>query len=221
MTAIAHRLPVRIHPDLGRASRRVVRQHVVKQGTQHNAAVRCCRSSFSSTCGGEHADRTGDAFYRSLKLNWHTDVLSDQRLGGVIGAVGGVLAMLTVIAVLNLSPTGRPAMDRCPRRLASTRDEAPDSPITVCVTLVIGLSACSDTNSVAQDRLGSSGSAAIHNDADATFLQQTILHNTHALEMSKVPWRSLTRRWWFPSARVDHLHRPNVSGSTSMAPWSK
>lgn len=41
----------------------------------------------------------GDVFYRSLKLSWHTDLLDDQRLGGVIGAAGGVLAMLTVIAL--------------------------------------------------------------------------------------------------------------------------
>jgi len=41
----------------------------------------------------------GDVFYRSLKLTWHSDLLGDQRLGGVFGAAGGVVAMLTVIAV--------------------------------------------------------------------------------------------------------------------------
>lgn len=41
----------------------------------------------------------GDVFYRSLKLTWHSDLLGDQRLGGVFGAAGGVMAMLTVIAV--------------------------------------------------------------------------------------------------------------------------
>lgn len=42
----------------------------------------------------------GDAFYRSLKLDWRMDLLSDQRLGGQINAAGGVLAVLTVIAIL-------------------------------------------------------------------------------------------------------------------------
>ena len=41
----------------------------------------------------------GDVFYRSLKLSWHTDLLGDQRLGGAIGAAGGVVAMLAVVAV--------------------------------------------------------------------------------------------------------------------------
>jgi cytochrome c oxidase assembly factor CtaG/putative copper export protein len=54
----------------------------------------------------------GDVFYRSLKLTWHGDLLGDQRLGGVIGAVGGAVAMLTVIAVPVVqryrSPRGRP-----------------------------------------------------------------------------------------------------------------
>lgn len=44
----------------------------------------------------------GDAFYRSLKLDWRMDLLSDQRLGGQINAAGGVLAILTVIAILLL-----------------------------------------------------------------------------------------------------------------------
>jgi cytochrome c oxidase assembly factor CtaG len=54
----------------------------------------------------------GDVFYRSLKLTWHTDLLGDQRLGGVIGSVGGVLAMLTVIAVLLVRRYRAPR--RCP-----------------------------------------------------------------------------------------------------------
>ncbi|MDV3131343.1 cytochrome c oxidase assembly protein [Mycobacterium sp. 29Ha] len=49
----------------------------------------------------------GGAFYRSLKLNWHTNLLSDQRTGGVIVSVGGALAMLTVIAILTAQRTGR------------------------------------------------------------------------------------------------------------------
>ncbi|GAA4636492.1 cytochrome c oxidase assembly protein [Mycolicibacterium sediminis] len=41
----------------------------------------------------------GGAFYRSLRLTWHTDLLGDQRLGGAIGVAGGVVAMLAVVAV--------------------------------------------------------------------------------------------------------------------------
>lgn len=47
----------------------------------------------------------GDVFYRSLKLTWHGDLVGDQRLGGVFGAAGGAVAMLTVIAV--------PVVQRC------------------------------------------------------------------------------------------------------------
>lgn len=41
----------------------------------------------------------GGAFYRSLKLSWHADLLSDQRLGGQVIAAGGLVAVLAVIAV--------------------------------------------------------------------------------------------------------------------------
>ena len=42
----------------------------------------------------------GDVFYLSLKLDWRVDLLNDQRLGGQIAVAGGVLAMLTVAAIL-------------------------------------------------------------------------------------------------------------------------
>ncbi|BBY96464.1 ABC transporter permease (plasmid) [Mycobacterium gallinarum] len=48
----------------------------------------------------------GEAFYRSLKLNWHTNLLSDQRLGGVIVSTSGALAMLTVIVILTVQRIG-------------------------------------------------------------------------------------------------------------------
>ncbi|WP_264028495.1 cytochrome c oxidase assembly protein [Mycolicibacterium pyrenivorans] len=41
----------------------------------------------------------GGAFYRSLKLSWHADLLSDQRLGGQVIAAGGLVAVMAVIAV--------------------------------------------------------------------------------------------------------------------------
>ncbi|WP_372481186.1 bifunctional copper resistance protein CopD/cytochrome c oxidase assembly protein [Mycolicibacterium lacusdiani] len=44
-------------------------------------------------------DTLGGAFYRSLKLGWHTNLLGDQRLGGQILAAGGLVAMLAVLAV--------------------------------------------------------------------------------------------------------------------------
>ena len=53
-------------------------------------------------------DVVGGDFYRSLKLNWHSDLLSDQRLGGVIASAGGAFAVLTVIAVLIVQHSGRP-----------------------------------------------------------------------------------------------------------------
>ncbi|WP_328848079.1 cytochrome c oxidase assembly protein [Mycolicibacterium austroafricanum] len=42
----------------------------------------------------------GGAFYRSLRLSWHANLLGDQRLGGQVIAAGGVVAMLAVLAVL-------------------------------------------------------------------------------------------------------------------------
>lgn len=59
--------------------------------------------------------------------------------------------------------------------------------IAVYMALVMGLSACSGTGPVARDRPGPSAStAAIHNDADVTFLQQMIPHHAQAIEMSNV-----------------------------------
>lgn len=57
----------------------------------------------------------GEAFYRSLRLDWHTDLLVDQRLGGEILSVGALIALLSVVAALfvlrrNHSPGGAPAI---------------------------------------------------------------------------------------------------------------
>ena len=53
----------------------------------------------------------GEAFYRSLKLNWHTNLLSDQRLGGVIVSISSALAMLIVVVILTVQRIGRVARD--------------------------------------------------------------------------------------------------------------
>ncbi|MFI5506196.1 cytochrome c oxidase assembly protein [Mycobacterium sp. NPDC051804] len=53
----------------------------------------------------------GGDFYRSLRLNWHTNLLSDQRMGGVIVSVSGVLAMLAVIAIVAAKRIGHLARD--------------------------------------------------------------------------------------------------------------
>ncbi|HXY65348.1 MAG TPA: bifunctional copper resistance protein CopD/cytochrome c oxidase assembly protein [Mycobacterium sp.] len=43
----------------------------------------------------------GESFYRSLHLNWHTDLLGDQRLGGGIAwAAGEIPLVLVMIALL-------------------------------------------------------------------------------------------------------------------------
>jgi putative copper resistance protein D len=40
-------------------------------------------------------------FYQSLKLNWHTDLLGDQKLGGAIAwSAGEIPLMLVLIALL-------------------------------------------------------------------------------------------------------------------------
>ena len=45
-------------------------------------------------------DVLGGAFYRSLKLGWHTNLLGDQRLGGQVLAAGGLVAVLALLVVL-------------------------------------------------------------------------------------------------------------------------
>lgn len=48
-------------------------------------------------------DVMGESFYRSLRLEWHTGRLADQRLGGGIVSLGAAFALLIVLAVLFLS----------------------------------------------------------------------------------------------------------------------
>ena len=48
----------------------------------------------------------GGDFYRSLRLSWQTNLLSDQRVGGVIVSVSSAVAMLTVIAIVAAKRTG-------------------------------------------------------------------------------------------------------------------
>lgn len=42
----------------------------------------------------------GEKFYRSLQLPWHTDLLGDQRLGGVIAWAAGEVALVIVMIAL-------------------------------------------------------------------------------------------------------------------------
>ena len=51
----------------------------------------------------ERQDVMGESFYRSLRLEWHTDLLADQRLGGGIISLGAAAALLIVLIVLFLS----------------------------------------------------------------------------------------------------------------------
>lgn len=42
----------------------------------------------------------GESFYRSLRLEWHTELLADQRLGGAILSVGAACTVLVVAALV-------------------------------------------------------------------------------------------------------------------------
>lgn len=53
-------------------------------------------------------DVFGESFYRSLQLDWRTELLADQKLGGVIASAGGALALLIAVAVLILTRNGNP-----------------------------------------------------------------------------------------------------------------
>lgn len=51
----------------------------------------------------DRQDVLGESFYRSLRLEWHTELLTDQRLGAVLVALGAAFILLIVIAVLLVS----------------------------------------------------------------------------------------------------------------------
>jgi cytochrome c oxidase assembly factor CtaG/putative copper export protein len=68
----------------------------------------------------------GEAFYRSLQLSWHTDLLGDQRLGGAIAWAAGEIPLIVVIVALFVQ--WRRSDERTAKRLdrAAERDEDAD-----------------------------------------------------------------------------------------------
>lgn len=62
----------------------------------------------------------GEAFYRSLQLPWHTDLLGDQRLGGGIAWAAGEVPLVVVMIALLVQWT------RSDRRTATRLDRAAD-----------------------------------------------------------------------------------------------
>ncbi|MGE0215991.1 cytochrome c oxidase assembly protein, partial [Mycolicibacterium sp.] len=68
----------------------------------------------------------GEAFYRSLQLDWHTDFLGDQRLGGGIAWAAGEVPLVLVLIALFVQ--WRRSDDRTARRLdrAADRDDDAD-----------------------------------------------------------------------------------------------
>jgi cytochrome c oxidase assembly factor CtaG/putative copper export protein len=65
----------------------------------------------------------GEAFYRSLHLSWHTDLLGDQHLGGAIAWTGGEFPLAVVMIALLIQ--WRRSDQRTAKRLdrAADRDE--------------------------------------------------------------------------------------------------
>ncbi|MBX7431361.1 cytochrome c oxidase assembly protein [Mycobacterium sp. Y57] len=68
----------------------------------------------------------GGAFYRSLHLDWHTDLLGDQRLGGGIAWAAGEVPLVVVLIALFVQ--WRRSDERTARRLdrAADRDDDAD-----------------------------------------------------------------------------------------------
>lgn len=54
----------------------------------------------------DRQDVLGESFYRSLRMDWHTELLADQRLGGGIVSLGSAFTLLVVVAILFLSRNG-------------------------------------------------------------------------------------------------------------------
>ena len=68
----------------------------------------------------------GEAFYRSLQLSWHTDLLGDQRLGGGIAWAAGEVPLVVVMIALLIQ--WRRSDQRTAKRLdrAADRDDDAD-----------------------------------------------------------------------------------------------
>jgi cytochrome c oxidase assembly factor CtaG/putative copper export protein len=65
-------------------------------------------------------DVLGESFYKSLQLDWHTDLLGDQRLGGGIAWAAGEIPLVVVIIALLVQWT------RSDQRMAKRLDRAAD-----------------------------------------------------------------------------------------------
>ena len=67
----------------------------------------------------------GEAFYRSLQLSWHTDLLGDQRLGGGIAWAAGEVPLVVVMIALLIQ--WRRSDQRTAKRLDRAADRDDDS----------------------------------------------------------------------------------------------
>jgi cytochrome c oxidase assembly factor CtaG/putative copper export protein len=70
----------------------------------------------------------GEAYYRSLGLSWHTDLLGDQRLGGGIAWAAGEVPL--VIVMLALLVQWARSDERTARRLDRAADRDDDADLT-------------------------------------------------------------------------------------------
>jgi cytochrome c oxidase assembly factor CtaG/putative copper export protein len=67
----------------------------------------------------------GEAFYRSLKLGWHTDLIGDQRLGGGIAWAAGEVPLVVVMIALLIQ--WRRSDQRTAKRLDRAADRDDDA----------------------------------------------------------------------------------------------
>ena len=79
-----------------------------------------------------------EAFYRSLHLSWHTDLLADQHLGGAIAWAAGELPLGVVIIALLVQ--WRNSDQRTARRLDRAADRDEDAELTAYNAMLAELS---------------------------------------------------------------------------------
>jgi cytochrome c oxidase assembly factor CtaG len=80
----------------------------------------------------------GAAFYRSLHLSWHTDLLADQRLGGAMAWAGGEIPLGVVIIALLIQ--WRRSDQRTAKRLDRAADRGEDSELAAYNAMLAELS---------------------------------------------------------------------------------
>jgi putative copper resistance protein D len=79
----------------------------------------------------------GEAFYRSLHLSWHTDLIGDQRLGGGIAwAAGEIPLVVVMIAMLS---QWRRSDERTARRLDRAADRDDNAELAAYNAMLAGL----------------------------------------------------------------------------------